>query len=95
MFLSHRQRRLQSWEQIRAKGKLRFIADMTTQWVLPLAVGLPLMYFLLNISFRHMLFTFIFVLVVAPLAALVEWWKNEGAYTAAKLDRRMDSVNKG
>jgi fatty acid desaturase len=95
MFLSHRQQRLQSWEQTRAKGKLRFIANMTIQWALPLAVGLPLMYFLLNISFLYMLLTFIFVLVVAPFAALVEWWKNEGAYTAAKLDRRMDSVNKG
>ena len=68
---------------------------MTIQWALPLAVGLPLMYFLLNISFLYMLLTFIFVLVVAPFAALVEWWKNEGAYTAEKLDRRMDSVNKG
>ena len=68
---------------------------MTIGWALPLAVGLPLMYFFLNISFSHMLLTFIFVLLVAPFAALVEWWKNEGAYTAAKLDRRMNSANKG
>ncbi|HVS80354.1 MAG TPA: hypothetical protein VHE60_01310 [Pyrinomonadaceae bacterium] len=94
MFLSHRQQRLQSWERIRAKGKPRFIADMTVRWALPLAVGLPLMYFFLNISFSHMLLTFIFVLLVAPLAALVEWWKNEGAYTAAKLDARMNSIEK-
>lgn len=68
---------------------------MTIGWALPLAVGLPLMYFFLNISFSQMLLTFIFVLLVGPFAALVEWWKNEGAYTAAKLDRRINSANKG
>ena len=84
MVLSLRQQRLRSWEHTRANGKLRFITDMTMWWAIPFAVGLPLMYFFLSISLSHMVVTFGFMLVVAPFAALVEWWKNEGAYKSAK-----------
>ena len=92
MFLSHRQRHPQSWEQTRAKGKLRFVGYTSIQWGLPLIVGLPVMYFFLNITLRQMLLLMISYLVVLPLAALVEWWKNEGSYLAAKLDKRGDSL---
>jgi hypothetical protein len=34
----------------------------------------------------------IFLSVIAPIAALVEWRKKEGAYVAAKLGARVNSI---
>jgi hypothetical protein len=95
MFLSPQQRRLQSWEQIRTRGKLRFVVNTSVIWGLPIIVGLPLMYLLLNmISLRQMVLFMLGYLVIVPIGALVEWWKNEGAFLAAKLDKRMDVLKK-
>lgn len=62
---------------------------------LPLIVGLPLMWLVLDmISLRQMLLFMAAYLVIVPFGALVEWWKNEGAYFSAKLDRVESLKNK-
>ena len=95
MFLRYRQRRLQSWERIRTKGKLRFVLDTSFRTSLPLIVGLPLMYLFLGmLTLRLMVLFMVGYLFIVPLGALVEWWKNEGAYLSAKLDRRTDLLKK-
>jgi hypothetical protein len=95
MFLSPRQRRLQAWEQIRTKGKLRFVIETSVRWALPLIIGLPLMFLFLNmITLRQMVIFMIVYLVIVPVGALVEWWKNEGTYVAAELDKRMDVLKR-
>ena len=95
MFLSNRQQRLQSWDQVRTKGKLRFVLDTSFRWGLALIVGLPLMYFVFGmISLRQMVGFMVAYLFIVPFGALVEWWKNEGAYLSAKLDKRTDLLKK-
>ena len=52
-------------------------------WSQPMQRALLLLYILVMI---------IFLSVIAPIAALVEWRKKEGAYVAAKLGARVNSI---
>jgi hypothetical protein len=64
------------------------------RWALPIIIGLPLAKLSLGIPLRQMIVLMSGLLLIMPFAALFEWRKNEGAYTAAKLEKRMDVLKR-
>jgi hypothetical protein len=84
------------WEEKRAKGKARFVVRTGLVWSGAMIVGFLVAdyYFDGTVDGLKSLFRAICFLIVGLIIGFVVWWTKEGQYKNAKIEARINSIEK-
>ena len=83
------------WEEKRAKGKARFVIKTALVWGgVQIVCFLVFDYFDGTLHGLKTLLMGIYFLIVGVIAGFVAWWIKEGQYKDARIEARINSIEK-
>ena len=91
-----RQKHLEWWERKRVKGKVRFVIQVALFWAGSMIVVTSIadFYFEGSVDSPKLFSRAIYFLIAGFVLGFVGWWSNEGRYKNAKIEARINSIEK-